>query len=59
VRITRQNHIQHLQNKKQERIKNLESSTKTKTKEIILSIVPKKEKDGLVSFDFAYSQGFL
>jgi len=54
----RQAHIQVLRDKRQERIGDIERRTDMRAKEVISSLVPAKEGDDFVSFDFAYHRDF-
>ncbi len=56
--IKRQTHIKDLKDKRQERIWDIEKRTKIRTKEVINLLVPKKNGDKFVSFDFAYHRDF-
>lgn len=54
----RQAHVQGLQQKKQMRVKDIEKKTEARVKEVISAVVPKKEGDEFVAFDFAYHKDF-
>ncbi len=54
----RRAHIEYLMDKKEERIMNIEQRTEVRTKEVISALVPKKQGNDLVQFDFAYHKDF-
>jgi hypothetical protein len=50
----RQEHIKNLEHRRKGRIEDIERRTERRTKEVISSLVPKKEGNEFVFFDFAY-----
>jgi energy-coupling factor transporter ATP-binding protein EcfA2 len=54
----RKTHIKRLRNERKERVDDIEYRTGEKATEVISSLVPRKEGDDFVFFDFAYHKDF-
>ena len=55
---SRQAHIQKLEQKRQERVRDIELRTEVRARTVIASIFPEQQGDGFVPFDFTYHRDY-